>query len=129
MEQGPALDRCRANEPLAEIPTILGYCSFNYLGTASLGNPAVQVTGPHGPALRTVELPGLKAQFLLDPISLHWQTVMFNPSLNGPGEDLKFPEARHGGYRVSDVPKPISVGPAEAAKPGSLIGATFVGTR
>ncbi|MES0175552.1 hypothetical protein [Mesorhizobium sp. M0006] len=126
MEQRPALDRCRSNEPFPEVPAILGYRSFDDLGTASLSDPSVQVTRSHGPTLWTVEPPGLKAEFLLDLISLHWQTVLFNPSLNGPGEDLKFPKARHGGNWVSNVPQPIRMGPAEAAKPCSLMGATFV---
>lgn len=104
MEQSPALDRCRANEPFPEVPAILGYGSFDDLGTASLGDPAVQITWPHGPALRTVELPGLEAQFLLDLVSLHRQTVLLDPSLDGLGEDLKLPKAGHGSNRVSDVP-------------------------
>ncbi|WP_141247111.1 hypothetical protein [Mesorhizobium sp. WSM3866] len=126
MEQGPALDRCRANEPFPEVPAILGYGSFDDLGTASLGDPAVQVTGWHGPTLWPVELPGLKAQFLLDLVSLHRQAVLFNPSHNGLGENLKFLKARHRGNWVSNVPQPIRMGPAEAAKPCALMGATFM---
>ncbi|MBM2715849.1 hypothetical protein JQK88_32585 [Mesorhizobium caraganae] len=88
----------------------------------------MQVPWLHGPTFRAVELPSLKAQFLLNLVLLHRQTVVFDPSLDGPGEDLKFPKARHGGNRVSNVPQPIRMGSAEAAETCSLMGATVVAT-